>query len=69
MLNDVLIGNTCITVPVIGCGDTYDNYYYKTPKNTQEKVFSKCLVRRRSLHVFVLFCVLVFVWAILSWFP
>jgi len=68
MLKDLLIKNTCITVPVIGCGDTYDNYYYyENQKNTKISLFSKCLLRLRFLRVFVLCCVLVFLRAILSW--
>jgi len=33
----------------------------KKPKNTKSSVCSKCLLRLDVLHVFVLFCVLVFV--------
>ena len=39
MPKDVLIGNTCFTVPVIRCGDFYDHYYFENPKNTHKKVF------------------------------
>jgi len=70
MIKDVLKGNTCISVPVIGRGDTYDSYfYYENTKNTKNSVIFKCLFRLRFLRVFVLFCVLIFVRAILLWCP
>ena len=43
--------------------------YTLTNKSKQKKCFSKCLLRIDVLRVFVLFCVLVFVRAILSWCP
>jgi len=36
---------------------------------TKNRFFSECLLRFGVLRVFVLFCVFVFVWAILSWCP
>ena len=36
---------------------------------TQKYSFFKCLLRHDVVRVFVLFCVLVFVRAILSWYP
>jgi len=38
-------------------------------RKTRKIVYSECLLRLRVLCVFVLFCVFVFVWAILSWCP
>ena len=38
-------------------------------RKTQKYSFSKCLLSLYVVRVFVSFCVLVFVWAILSWCP
>jgi len=46
-----------------------ENKKNKNPKNTKKLVFSKCMLRRGVVRVFVSFLVLVFVRAILSWCP
>jgi len=57
-------------------GTSAPNHFVAWLKNTQGKsekhkniFFSKCLLPLSVLRVFVLFCVLVLVRAILSWYP